>query len=291
MTVKMILTPGARTGITLGACAVLGGGVLLQSSRWGLGLSPDSVVYIGAARSLLAGHGFSLPSESALFSPITHYPPLYSSLLAVTGVVAADLLEGAICLNVAAFSVIIYVSGFLLFAALGSWQIALLGALFTFTAFPLVQAHTMAWSEGLFIMLELLSMLLLLRYLETPRKRSLLIASALVGLSLLCRYAGFAFVASGLFAVLFLGAKERRRKLTDAVIFAGMAIFPAALWSARNWHLGGNVFNRTVSFHPVELEQIFEVPAVMAGWFSFWILASDVRLLLWLALMIAGFVL
>ena len=150
--------------------------MLLHSSRWGLGLSPDSVVYIGAARSLLAGHGFTLPAESALFSPITHYPPLYSSLLlAVTGSVAADPLHGAIWLNVAAFSVNIYVSGFLLFASLGSWQLALLGSLFTFTAFPLVQAHTMVWSEALFIMLELLGILLLLRCLQKPEKRNLLI--------------------------------------------------------------------------------------------------------------------
>src|SRR5688500_15482727 len=191
MTAKMFLTTRATTCVILGACAVLGGGVLLHSSPWGLGLSPDSVVYIGAARSLLAGHGFSLPAESALFSPITHYPPLYSLLLAVTGVVAADLLAGAIWLNVAIFSINIYLGGFLLFAALGSWQLALLASLFTVTGFPLVQVHTMAWSEALFIMLELLSILLLLRYLETPRKRNLLMASAVAGLSLLCRYAGF----------------------------------------------------------------------------------------------------
>ena len=205
----MILTSGERTCIILGACALIGGGVLLHSSRWGLGLSPDSVVYIGAARSLLAGYGFTLPAESALFSPITHYPPLYSSLLAVTGSVAADPLYGAIWLNVAAFSVNIYVSGFLLFATLGSWQLALLGSLFTFTAFPLVQAHTMLWSEALFIMLELLGILLLLRYLQKPEKRILLTTSVVAGLAVLCRYAGFALVASGLFAVLFLGARER----------------------------------------------------------------------------------
>src|SRR3989337_1553357 len=112
--------PRVRIYMMLGACAVLGGGVLLHSSPWGLGVSPDSVVYIGAARSLLWGHGFSLPAESAPFAPITHYPPLYSSLLAVSGVVAADLLDGAIWLNVAVFSINIYLSGFLLFAALGS---------------------------------------------------------------------------------------------------------------------------------------------------------------------------
>jgi hypothetical protein len=202
MTAKMFLTPTARSYMALGSCAVFGGGVLLHSSPWGLGLSPDSVVYIGAARSLMAGRGFSLPAESALFSPITHYPPLYSSLLAVTGILGTNPLAGAVWLNVAVFSINIYFSGFLLFAALGSWQLALLGSLFTLTAFPLVQAHTMAWSEAMFIMLELLSILLLLQYLEKPRRRILLLASAVAGLSVLCRYAGFALVASGLIGIL-----------------------------------------------------------------------------------------
>lgn len=287
----MFLTARATTCATLGACAVLGGGVLLQSSPWGLGLSPDSVVYIGAARSLLAGHGFSLPGESSLFSPITHYPPLYSSLLAVIGTLAADPLDGAIWLNVAAFSTNIYVAGFLLFALLGSWQLALLGSLFTLTAFPLVQAHTMVWSEALFIVLELLSILLLLHYLEKPRTLNLLLASAVAGLSLLCRYAGFALVASGTVGILFLGAREQRDKLTDAGVFAGVAVLPMALWAARNWQLGGSIFNRTVSFRPIGLEKIFDIPAVPAGWFSFWLLTYDAWVILWLALMITGFVL
>ena len=288
---KMPLTPAARACILLGACAVLGGGVLFQSSPWGLGLSPDSVVYIGAARSLLTGHGFTLPGESALFSPITHYPPLYSSLLALIGSLAADPLDGAIWLNVAAFSTNIYVAGFLLFAVLGSWQLALLASLFTLTAFPLVQAHTMAWSEALFIMLELLSILLLLRHLEKPRTQSLLLASAVAGVSLLCRYAGFALVASGILGIVFLGAREQRDKLIDAGLFAGIAVLPTALWAARNWHLGGNTFNRNVSFHPIGLEKIFDIPAVLGGWFSFWLPTYDAPVILWFALVITGFVL
>jgi Dolichyl-phosphate-mannose-protein mannosyltransferase len=291
MTAKMFLTLRAKSCMALGACAVLGGGVLLHSSPWGLGLSPDSVVYIGAARSLLAGHGFSLPGESALFSPITHYPPLYSSLLAVIGTLAADPLDGAKWLNGAAFSTNIYVAGFLLFAVLGSWQLALLGSLFTLTAFPLVQAHTMAWSEAMFIMLELLSLLLLLRYLEKPRTRSLLLASAVAGLSLLCRYAGFALVASGILGILFLGAREQREKLIDAGVFTGIAVLPTAVWAARNWYLGDNSFNRTVAFHPIGLEKIFDIPAVLAGWFTFGPLTYDIGVILWLVLLIAGFVL
>jgi hypothetical protein len=263
----------------------------LHSSPWGLGVSPDSVVYIGAARSLMAGRGFSLPAESALFSPITHYPPLYSSLLAVTGLLGADPLAGAVWLNVAVFSINIYVAGFLLFAVLGSWHLALLGSLFTLTAFPLVQAHTMAWSEAMFIMLELLSILLLLQYLEKPRRRILLLASAVAGLSVLCRYAGFALVASGLIGILVLGARERRDKLIDGLVFAGMAVLPAAFWAGRNWHLSGNLFNRAVSFHPTGLDRIFDIPAVLAGWFSFSLVTFKGGILLWLGLMTSGFLL
>jgi hypothetical protein len=254
---RMFDRPRARICLTLGACAVLGGGVLLHSSRWGLGVSPDSVVYIGAARSLLASHGFSLPAESALFSPITHYPPLNSSLLAITSVVAADLLDGAIWLNVAVFSTNIYLSGFLLFAALGSWQLALLGSLFTLTGFPLAQVHTMAWSEALFIMLELLSILLLLRYLEKPRKRILLIASAVAGLSLLCRYAGFALLASGVIAILSLGARERRDKFTDALLFAGITVLlnKPAVMVPRKIHTDTNLPNRQYLAQTAELRR------------------------------------
>ncbi len=37
----------AKVYLSLGSCAALGGGLLLQSARWGIGLSPDSVVYVG----------------------------------------------------------------------------------------------------------------------------------------------------------------------------------------------------------------------------------------------------
>lgn len=288
---RMFDRPRARICLTLRSFAVLGSGVLFHSSRWGVGLSPDSVVYIGAARSLLAGAGFSLAADSALFSPITHYPPLYSTLPAVIGLVGVDPLDGAIWLNVAVFSINIFISEILLFAALGSWQLAVVGSFFTLTAFPLVQVHTMAWSESSFILFELFSILPLLRYLEKPRKRILLIASAAAVLSLLCRYAGLALVASGVLAILSLGGREQRNKFADALVFAGIGVLPAVFWAARNWHLGRDLFNRTVAFHPIGLEQIFDIPAVLAGWFSFWVLTFDGRVLLWLGLIITGFVL
>jgi hypothetical protein len=56
--------------------------VLLATGR-GVGVTPDSISYIGGARSLLAGDGFSMPGNVPM--PITHFPPFYSLLLAAIG--------------------------------------------------------------------------------------------------------------------------------------------------------------------------------------------------------------
>lgn len=291
MTAWLFDSTPAKVYLSLGSCAALGGGLLLRSARWGIGLSPDSVVYVGAARSLLAGAGFSLPAESALFSPITHYPPLYSSLLAVIAILGPDPLDGAMWLNVVIFGINIFLSGFLLFSALRSLRIAMIVTFLTLTAFPIVQVHTMAWSESSFILFELLSIVLLLRYLKDPSTQTLVLAAAVAGLSLLCRYSGLGLVASGMLAILFRSGREQRDKLTDASIFAGIGVLPAVFWAARNLHLGGSLVNRTISFHPIGLEQMLDVPAVLAGWFSLsWVLGFDAGALLGLELIITTFV-
>ena len=282
----------ARFVITLAICAVLGSGLLLHSTRWGVGLSPDSVVYIGAARSLVAGAGFSLPGAATLFSPITHYPPLYSSLLAVIAILGPDPLDGAIWLNAAVFGINIFLTGSLLFSAFRSLQIATIGSFLALTAFPMVQVHTMAWSESSFILLELLCIMLLLGYLKNPSKQTLIVAAAVAGLSLLCRYAGFALVGSGILAILMLGEREQRNKFADALIFGFVGVLPIVFWAGRNWYFSGSLVNRTVSFQLSNLEHMFDVPAVLAGWFSLsWVLGFDAGALLSLGLIIAAFVL
>ena len=61
----------------------LGGGLLvLFASPWGIGLSPDSVQYIQAARNLRLGFGLSIWGKQG-YQPLTHFPPLYPLILAV----------------------------------------------------------------------------------------------------------------------------------------------------------------------------------------------------------------
>lgn len=41
--------------LALGGCAAVAGAALAVATPWGLGISPDSAVFIGAARSLARG--------------------------------------------------------------------------------------------------------------------------------------------------------------------------------------------------------------------------------------------
>lgn len=56
--------------LLVGGLAVLAFCTMLIATRWGIGLGPDSLVYIGVARSLLNGNGVTYLNDSGEFSPV-----------------------------------------------------------------------------------------------------------------------------------------------------------------------------------------------------------------------------
>ncbi|GAI92915.1 unnamed protein product [marine sediment metagenome] len=69
-----------------GVCASV---LMLWITSIGPGVSPDSTVYLGVARSLLSGDGLVAAGK-----PLTHYPPGYPLSLALAGrLLGADLLQ------------------------------------------------------------------------------------------------------------------------------------------------------------------------------------------------------
>ena len=88
--------------IALGLIALGAVGVLLYATPEGLGLSDDSIAYIAGARSMLNGEGYR---EAWLASngPVTHFPPGFSSILALIGVSGLDPVRGARFLNALLF--------------------------------------------------------------------------------------------------------------------------------------------------------------------------------------------
>lgn len=143
---RLILALFALAGATL---------TLLSTRGHGAGLTPDSVGYISAARSLLSGNGLTLYSGD----PLIFWPPLYPVLMAVFSFIFhTDAFFIARLLNAAFFGVAVYLGGWLAFRCFSSKALALAATAAVLLSPPVFRMSTLALSELLFICLVMLSL-------------------------------------------------------------------------------------------------------------------------------------
>ena len=81
--------------------------VLISTSKYGLGVTSDSVSYLSTARSLMKGKGYFEFDGNAY----VWFSPLYPTILAAMGFMGMDIMRGALYLNVLSFTLIIFFSG------------------------------------------------------------------------------------------------------------------------------------------------------------------------------------
>jgi len=214
--------------------------VLISTSRYGAGISPDSISYISAARSLVHGGGFTITGGT----PVVAWPPLYPALLALFGwVFNLDPMKTANVLNAFLYGFIIYAGGVLSLRYLSSTPVlAILGVVLILASIPLFNTAVMVWSEPLFILLVLLSIISSQYYLRKRDTISLLALAILVSLACLTRYIGLMLVLWGIALISFHAGANKRKKLVHALSFSLVTIAPLAAWLSRNYALSGTLF-------------------------------------------------
>ena len=226
-----------------GLAALAAVGAWVRELPYGVGLSPDSVAYVSAARNLLAGKGFMLFISDSWIG----WPPLFPIVLAGLGLFGADPLAMAGPLNAMTFGAIVFVTTQWLrrqdrFPFLAAWTGCALAV-----SPPLVLVATHAWSEPLFILFTVLGLIRLDRYLATGQRGPWLEAVLYAALACLTRYLGLALVLAGAGVLLGAPATPFRRRAARALAFAGLALAPLGLWLLRNaWVVGsptGHSFN------------------------------------------------
>ena len=249
-----LFNPRFASFLVLGLPAILGAFIILYATPQGLGLSDDSIAYIAGARSLLSGMGYR---EAWLASngPVTHFPPGFSSILAVIGLTGLDPLRGARFLNSLIFGVNAFLLGLIGWRMTRS-QIAgfVLGLLFVANA-SLLRAHAAAMSEPLYIFFSLAAFLTFSQYFQEEKNIWIILTGCFVAFAYLTRYAGLALLATFLLVVILISDTWKKR-LTSAAIFVG-SILPFLLgWSIRNKLVADNATNRTLVYHPLTSENI-----------------------------------
>lgn len=237
-----------------GGLALLGSATLLLTTRWGIGLGGDSIAYIGAARNLLKGRGLVYFDNLGGLAPVTHYPPLYPLALAGVGLLGLDPLAAARWLGVIFFASNIVLASVIVYSCTLSFAASLLASFLVLTAFPMVQVHSMAWTEPMAIFFGFSGLLLLVRCLERSKRILFHLSSLLIGLSCLTRYAGLAFVLAGAIKLWFFDRRASGRRFSDLFCFCAVSCLPLAAWSVRNGIVAGTAFHRKLGFYAVSTD-------------------------------------
>jgi hypothetical protein len=278
-----------RQLLALVALALVAAGLVLLVTRDGVPTGADDAAYLGAARSLDAGHGLNVPihlyplgsvsigtppadAVAPRPTPLVIYAPLQPVLLAIGGhPVGAARVEDALFL-----ALTVLILGLFVLGVTGSlWMAA---AVELILGFSLARPLTSPGTEAAALFFVVLALIGIARYRERPRPAWLLLAALGIGLATLERFALGGLIIWGLLAL--------RRRPRAAVALFLLSSLPLAGWFAYE-KISGRTTGHFIGLHVVKT-------TVRAGIHSlaFWILptSSPTALALLGALVVAAVV-
>ena len=241
------LVTSLRSNDTLAWVIPVGMSLVAGAAVWIIGYSThlgpwvfsDSAEYIVSARNLLKGLGLGLTQASGEFQPLSLHPPLYPLVLAGAGFAGFDLITSARWLNAVLFGGTIVVVLATIRLVTNSALLAFVAGIMLLTNPTLIDIHSGAMAEPLFLFAGSVSLLLLLRYFEAPRRPVLLLAALACGLAILTRFPGLAFMGAGLIGLTLFRPGSWKARLEAIGQYAALASAPILLWQLwAKWQLG-----------------------------------------------------
>jgi len=238
----------------------------------GMGLVNDSVGYIGGARNIVAGDGYSRLKGNGEPTPITNFPPFFSIVLAGISLLGPDPIDGALILNVVLFGVNVVMMGVLARQATGSGLWGLAAAVLFFASETFFRMHTFVMSDPLYLMLSFLALWFYLEYTGKDHWIWLAASGLAASLAFITRYVGVSLYGTIILCLFLFSPKEKnvlvdwRRFLKDAGVFLAAGIPFALLWLGRNFVVSSNAGNRQFMWHPVTKKMLDEGIVNFWGW-------------------------
>jgi hypothetical protein len=254
----------------LAAFALIGMTILVFATRRGIGLSPDSASYLAMAENLFAGNGLSDLGSWKGSIPAVVFPPLFPAILSFLGPLGVDPVTGARILNTILFGANIFLIGWILWQLSGSRGVAAVGAFFSLSSLCLLQIHSMAWTEPLFIFLALTCLLILSKFMSPEHRHGsfLIGASLFAALAVLTRKAGLALVFTGFFGILAWGCGKAIRRLVEGGVFLSFSFLALGGWSFWKSQAVGGIYEiKTLAFHPFLGDMIRQAASTVSLWF------------------------
>ena len=256
----------------LAIAAVIGVGLTLYATRLGVDVSGDSVVYLEAARNVMAGRGLVLIAPDGSSTPLIVFPPLYPLVLAAGGAagrlvrLSVDPTVVARYLNCAALiASLLFVALLMRRTTRLFWPI-ILALLLCVTSRPLMFGYTRLLSEAPFVVCCLAATYFLAWHLEARNRWLLVAASVAVACASLTRYAGVCLAFTGVCALALTPGTSLRTKSLDAVIFLFVLIAAMEAWALHNGAPTRPYGGRTLSLHPPPVGKLVEGARALGEW-------------------------
>ena len=235
---------------------------LLAATKWGAGLSPDSVNYILSARSII--------ENGNLKDLGSHYPPLYPLVLAISGVFGVDVLNASRWIQIIIFIINLFIFGYLIFQVTERAIIpTVVGCLLLASSQLFLEMHAMAWSEPLFFTFSLLGLSFIALHFRKNNDLLFLVYSALFfGLALITRYAGITLIITSIISLLSMEKIKWHKRCLHSLLFCVVSFVPFSFWIVRNILTDRLATNREIVFHPVPLDRLLQGGKEISSWFQ-----------------------
>jgi hypothetical protein len=246
--------------------AVISAVLLLIVTAPGMGISPDSVVYIQTAQNISDGHGItSFNYTDGGRSPLTVFPPLLPAVLSVFALFGADTTAGIRIVNTVALGSVVFLACHWLNRSVFSQVLKVLGCLLIVLSVPLLSVFSWVWSEGLFILESVICLLALQAFTRAPSAKLAGTVGVSAGLAFLTRYAGTALMMSA-FLVLVTAYVRNRTTPRYLGLFMLIAVLPTAALLLRNHFESGTFMGGRVPSGTSLFDNAYDTLRTLVSW-------------------------
>ena len=233
----------------------------------GIGVSPDSVMYLSTANNIRDHLSFTDFNNTPLVDFPIGYPTFLAIASFITGIEVIHLLP--------------VINGLLFCGVLIMLSVIILGyqktSLLYKTCFLsiiacspcLLEVYTMLWSETFFLFLLLLFIIAIRRYQMFPSGINVIIAAMIACIAFVTRYAGISIVASGLFLLLFDGDLTIIKKIKHIFLFGIISCSLVTVNLIRNIYAAGHLAGIREKAIRSLSENLQQIGTTIAEWLPF----------------------
>jgi len=191
--------------------------ILLFSNNSGIGISPDSIVYLSVARNMMANGSF----VDYNLQPLVDFPVLFPFFLGLSSFITQlDPVTLAPYLNGIVFALCLFLTAHLIDLSDIRTSLYKYILMFCLVLSPaLIAIYTMLWSETLFIVLTLFFIIAVHKYQRERSLAWLLCSAVIAGLAAVTRYAGITVIATGMMLLFFDPALNFKKKALHFILF------------------------------------------------------------------------